>query len=426
MKSKPALKPIQPADNFDDAYRALSNRLEDCAAFRAYYVERKDSPVEMLKRRLLVADRECHILYSGQRKSGKTTELLRLAGELQDKYMVVFLSVFRDMEPSDIEPIDLLLLSATRLCEVAIKAGVKVGKDVEKDLADWLLQNSGEAFQLKVKEKTKGLSLGAKLKYLIGEVGGNYRTDSTLRTEIRTRLGPRAGELAERIEILAAKTRQTVGKDPLILIDDLEKVDLATQETLFRKHAATLTRPRCRIIYTVDKALEYEPYWNVVRASFPDPVEVPSICTVTRTGAEHEPGLALLHEILLRRIGPGLFHEDALDKLIRSCNGVLDDLLSIARLCCLAAPVENAQEINWSMVDRQYQTLTDNFRRMIPEAHFAKLGRIHATHTAERDEQLVSLLHMQAAIEYRDESGLYYGVHPAVIPLLREKKLIQN
>ena len=56
MKSKPDPKPIQPADNFADAYRAFDvGLLDDRGLFDAYYVSRPDSPVEEMKNRLLVA-----------------------------------------------------------------------------------------------------------------------------------------------------------------------------------------------------------------------------------------------------------------------------------------------------------------------------------------------------------------------------------
>jgi hypothetical protein len=413
--------PIGPADNLPDAYRALEKDLGDRELFDAYYVERADSPAERLETQLRTSDTICHVLYLGQPKSGKTTELLRLARKIEDKYFVVFLSALEDMEPSDVKPIDLLLLSATRLYEQAAKEGVKVGPDIEKDLRDWLLQNSGETFRTTIKEKTKGGGVEAGLKVVVAKLGGSFRVDSTLREEIRTRLAPRVADLCDKIEILCAKIQQKLGREPLVIIDDLEKIDLATQEVLFHKHAATLSTPGCMTIYTASKAMCYLPSWTMVKASFPAPVEVPSIRTSTRDGGPFPPGLDLLRSILLKRMKAGLLVPEALDKLVTICNGVLSDLFAVCKTCCLEAIAERAAQITWQMVDRNHQSLTDDFRRMIHSECYHMLGKVHATRTAEVSKALSELMQMQAVIEYKDEKGIYYDVHPAVVPLLPVK-----
>ncbi len=418
-KAKP--KPIRPADNFKDAYRALGKTLFDPALFKAYYAERTESPVGRLRERLLVEEEPCHILYMGQRRSGKTTELLRLKDELKDNYFVVFLSVLEDMEPSDVKPVDLLLFAATRLYREAAEAGVKLGKDIEKDLAEWLLQLGGKVFRTTIKEKTKAGGAGIKLKPVILELDGSYKVNLGLREEIRTRLAPRVAELAAQIGIICEKVKQKTGKASLVIIDDMEKaMDLEDQEEMFFKHAATMSRPPCRIVYTVDRALCYLPTWKQVKASFPNPVEFPSVRTTTRDGNEYKPGLDLLRRILLRRMSKDMFEPDALERVVRICNGVLSDLLSVCRNCCLdALTTKDADRITWQMVDRNHQRLTDDFMRLIPGKHYPRLKSIHATRKAERGTELSELLAMQAVIEYEDKAGLYYDVHPAVVPLLK-------
>jgi hypothetical protein len=425
MKLKLAPDPVGPARDFTAAYRALKKSLVgDRELFDAYYVRRTDSPVEELKSRLLVDNEDCHTLYLGTRKSGKTTELGRLAYELDDRFLVVFISVLSDMEPSDVKPIDLLLFTLAKLTSVALKAGVKVGREVEKDIADWLLQNTNEVFRTKVSETGGVAKVGAKLNAVVAELNASFGVDSKLRTEVREKLGPRVAEIAAHAEVIAAKVRQSLKKDPLIIIDDIEKIDLADQEELFGKHAATLTRPQVRTIYTADKALVYLPSWNLIRASFPQPAEVRSLATVKRDGSRHGEGLALLRNLLLKRVHESLFEPDALRKLTEVCNGVMGDLLEVTQTCCTSAMADKAPKITWNMVDRCFQSLSDTFRRMIAETEYPRLAEIHQKREAKNDAGLGELLFMHAVIEYRDERGLYYDVHPAVVPILRQKKLI--
>ncbi len=420
-KAKAKPKPIRPADNFRDAYRALGRDLFNSDLYAAYYAERPESPVGQLKERLLTEEGPCHILYVGQRKSGKTTELLRLKEELKDDYFVVFLSVLEDMEPSDVKPVDLLLFAATRLYREAAEAGVKMGRDIEKDLAEWLLQISGDVFQTIVKEKTRGGGAGLKLKAVVAELDGGFKVNYGLRKEIRTHLAPRVAELVNQTEVICRKLKQKLGKEALVIIDDMEKaMDLEEQENMFFKHAATMSKPPCRMVYTVDRALCYLPTWKQIKASFPNSVELQSIRTMTRDDDEYAPGLDLLRGILLRRMSKDLFEPDALERVIRICNGVLSDLLSVCRNCCLdAMTTEDANRITWQMVDRNHQRLTNDFMRMIAGKYYPKLKRIHATRKAKPSTELSELLAMQAVIEYEDKAGLYYDVHPAVVPLLK-------
>ena len=424
MKGKYAPTGIQPACNFKDAYRALRRGLiGDRSLFDAYYVRRPDSPVEELKNRLLVDDEDCHTLYLGTRRSGKTTELGRLAYELEDKFLPVFISVLSDMEPSDVKPIDLLLLSTAKLAAAALQAQVRVGRDLETDIAEWLLHNTNEVFRTKVTETGRGAKAGVGLNAVVGELGASFGVDAKLRTEVRERLVPRVAELAEKTVLLAAKVRQFLGRDPLIIIDDIEKIDLADQEEMFGKHAVTLTRPSVRTIYTADKALVYLPSWNLIRASFPQSVEVHSLTTVKRDGSPDNDGLSLLRNLLLRRVQPSLFEPRALTKLTEICNGVMGDLLEVAQSCCTAAMADDSPTITGDIVGRRYQDLSDNFRRMVDETDYPRLAEIHKTREARKDADLGKLLFMHAVVEYRDAQGLFYDVHPAVVPILKQKKL---
>jgi len=414
---------IVPAANFAAAFQALENDLEDRALFDAYYVPRKHSPAGRLKAALETGSGPCKILYSGQNKSGKTTELLRLVHDLEGTHLVVFLSVQRDMEPGDVQALDLLLLSAARLCENARKAGVKLGRELEKLMEDLLLQNTSEVFKTKVTEKAGGGGVGAKLDVALFELGGNYRIDQTLRTEVRQKLEPKVSQLVEVFDMLSAKVRQS-GKEPLVVVDDLEKIDVEPAEKLFRLHAATLTRPRCRMIYTVHKAMEYLPSWNSIRNSFDDAVEVYPVRIAERDGSPHEEGLELLRNILRRRMGEDLFEPDAFRQVVCCCNGVLSDLLNLARKTCLSAIEAKSARIAWNVVDRHWQDLTINYQRMIDERLYPKVADVAKTREGRKDEDLSKLLHMLAVIEYRDEQGIYYDVHPAVKPLLERRKLI--
>lgn len=418
-------KSIGPAKNLADAYNAVLSDLEDRSFFDAYYVNRPDSPIDEIKNRLLLSHTPMKILFTGQTKSGKTTELFRLINELEYKYFTVYYSVFRDMEPADLKYQDLLILATLKLNEEAINKKVKVSRDITKLFSDWLIQISGEVFETKIKEKTKGLSLGAKLKYLITEFGLGFKTDSTIRTEVRKRLEPGVSTIVENINILAETIKSETKKDPLLIIDDLEKVDLEVSESIFYGHAQTLARPNLHTIFLFPKSMTYTGQGRLVASQLSNPIHLPNIMTFDRNRKPTK-GVDLLYNIISQRMDKDLFESNVLEYLVKTSNGVLSDLFSIIAGACITAISRRSNKVGWNDVDEHFQRLTDLFRRAIREEYYPTLAQVCNEKRTDNDKHLWDMLHIVAVLEYRDEKGIYYDVHPAVVPLLQEKKLIHS
>jgi hypothetical protein len=417
-------KPIGPANNLADAYNAVLSDLEDRSLFEAYYVNRPDSPINEIKTRIELSRTPIKILFAGQSKSGKTTELFRLIKELENEYFMVYYSVFRDMEPADIKYQDLLILATFKLAQEAIDKKVRIDGDLTRLLSDWLTQVSGEVLETRIKEKTKGLSLGAKLKYLVAEIGGSFKTNSTVRTEVRKKLEPRVADLIEKIDLLAATIKNKTKKDPLLIIDDLEKVDMEVAEEIFYGHAQTLGRPNLRIIYTFPKPMTYTDKGRLVATQLSNPIHLPNIMTSSRKGEPETPGLDLLRKIILMRMEESLFEPDALDYLLKTSNGVLGDLCFVLAGACVTAISSGHFRITWNDVDTHSNYLIDEFRRAIREPYYPTLVKVYKDKKADNDQNLWDMLQILAVLEYRDEEGIFYDVHPAIVSLLREKKLI--
>jgi len=420
------LKSIEPANNLAEAFNAVLIDLEDRSIFDAYYVNRPDSPIEEIKNRIILSQTPVKILFAGQSKSGKTTELLRLRKELEDKCFIVYYSVYRDMEPADLKYQDLLLLSAIKLSEEAIQRKIKIDKDVTKLLTDWFVQISGEVFETKTKKKEKGLGLGVNFEFLVAKLELGFKTSAEVRTEIRKKLEPKVGEIVEKIDILSETIKSETKKDPLLIIDDLEKVDLEVAKDIFYGHAQTLGKPNIKTIFLFSKSMTYTNEGRLVASQLSDPIHLPNIMTTDREGRPHDKGLGLLRQIILTRMDKELFESDAFDYLFKTSNGVLSDLFSVVAGACITAISKGESKITWDDVDMHFKLLTDQFRRVIREECYPTLAQIHKEKEAKNDEHLSKMLHILAVLEYRDEKGIYYDIHPAVVPLLQEKKLIHS
>ena len=417
-------EPIVPAKNLADAFNAVLSDLEDRTLFDAYYVNRIRTPFNEIKTRIELSQFPIKIIFAGQHKSGITTEFFHLIKEIEDKVFPVYYSVFRDMEPADLKYQDLLLLAALKLSEVTIKAKVKIDKHLTKLLSDWFSQVSGEVLETKIKEKTKNLSVGAKLKYLIGELGAGFKTDATVRTEVRKKLEPSVGDIIEKIDFLTATIKNHTGKEPLLIIDDLEKIDPEIAEEIFYGHSQTLGRPNLKIIFTFPLCLTYTDKGRLVANQLSTPIHLPNIMTSVRECEPNEPDLNLLRQIILKRMEESLFEPDALNFLLKTSNGVLGDLRAILAGACITALSDGRSKITWNDVDIHFKLLSDQFRRAIKESYYPTLAQVYKEKVANNDQNLWDMLQILAILEYRDEKGIFYVIHPAVIPLLKEKGLI--
>ncbi len=415
---------IGPAKNLKDAYNAVLSDLKERNFFDAYYVNRPDSPVNEIKTRIELSKTPVKILFTGQSKSGKTTELFRLINELGDRYFTVYYSVFRDMEPADIEYQDLLILAALKLLEEVRNRKIRIDRDLTKLLLDWFTQITGEVIETKTEEKRKGIGLSGMLGTIIAKLELSFKMAATVRREVRTRLEPRVGELIEKIDMLTGVIKNETGKDPLLIIDDLEKIDPEKAEKIFYGHSQTLGRPSLRIIYLFPKHMTYTNEGRIVATQLSSPIHIPNIITSDRSGQPHEPGLDLLRQMILRRMEESLFEAKAFEYLLKTSNGVLSDLFSILSGACITALSRGDSKITWDDIDTGLKLLTDQFRRVIRENYYPTLAQVYKEKRTDNDQSLLDMLKILAVLEYRDKEGVFYDVHPAIFPLLKEKRLL--
>ena len=306
---------------------------------------------------------------------------------------------------------------ALKLSSKAMEEGIHFDEDLIEELYRWLSQISSEVTLVRVEEKSKKKGIGTKLKMLIAELGLDFQTNSTSRLEVREKLKPRTSEVIEKINIIAQTIQSSLGKEPLVIIDDLDKIDPEVAEKIFYGHVKSLTRPNCKILFTVPISLIYTGKFTQIERDFPICKILPAIKIKNKDGSDNEEGLNFLREIILRRMSEDLFEEDALNHLLRISNGVLSDLLSVARTCCAKAVASKKNKITWEMVDEEFEKLVNSYRRTVDRKYYPVLKEIMKSKTADMDENVRNLLGMLAVIDY----GGYYYLHPAVERLLKER-----
>ncbi len=422
MSKKKEPKPtFEPADNLIDAYNALDDKLSDEVAFRAYYKERKRSPVWELKEQLLMDRKASKFLFSGQRKSGKTTELRRLMheAEVKEHFFVVYFSIEEELDLLDVGYQEVLLVSAMKLWKQAKEKKLRPSPSVGKALEEMLELASSEVIKTTVKERSADAGLNARLNLWIAELSGGVKINPATRTEVRKKLDPETTRMIGLIDKLALDIEKK-GKRPLLIVDGLDKINVPQAERMFYKYSTTMTRPACTIIYTIPIGLIRSMDFRQIEMQFQYQAILPMIRTTHRNGKPNENGRDLLRSIILERMIQALFADDALDKLVESSNGVLSDIISTAQQCCGIARSRREERITPGMVAEVFDRYTALFFRIFEERHYLILEAVHEARQVSADQDLKELLHMLAVVEYLDDNGeVYYALHPVVVPVVK-------
>ena len=367
-------------------------------------------------------------LFTGQRGTGKSTELKRLKLRLEQLNATVFyvdLSEFM-LLTKEVEISDFLISVAGAMSEqLQARYGSSPG-----GRSYW--ERLGDFLQTKVEFKELGLKLPGL------DIKAALKNDPTFKQQIQ--LASRGhvaqlvqdahGFLAEAVALVRQRENDEQRK-VVLLLDSVERIRgvgreaMAVYESvrnLFFGHAEQLRVPLLHIVYTIP------PYLSVLAAGagalMGGAVARRLVSTHIFKDRSREPdpqGLDVLRTVIAERHGgwARLLSVEALDKLAISSGGDLREFFRLIRLC-LPAVRDDAQLPLSVEAVRPAENAARNEMLPIPADHLSWLKRIAATHDTclEKDADLPTLAHFldnRLVLNYRNGSD-WYDVHP----LLRE------
>jgi hypothetical protein len=367
-------------------------------------------------------------LFTGQRGTGKSTELKRLKKRLEDVGAVVFyadLSEFM-LLTKEVEISDFLVSVAGAMSEqVLAKYGASPG-----NRSYWQRFTSFMQTEVEIKEfgaKLPGIDIKAALK---SDPDFKRRVQEASRGYV-AQLSKQAHEfLAEAVNFVRAQAGDPNLK-VVLLIDSVERIRgvgseaMAVYESvrnLFFGHAEHLRVPLLHLVYTIP------PYLSVLAAGAGSlmggavPRRLVSTHIFKDRSRDPDPaGLEVLRTVVAKRF-PGwkaIFQTEALDQLALSSGGDLREYFRLVRLCLPAVRDDSQLPLSPAAV-KQAEDAARSEMLPIPADHLGWLKRITQTHDTclETDDKLPTLAHFldnRLVLNYRNGSN-WYDVHP----LLRE------
>lgn len=432
---------------------------------RQYYIDfasvRGGKIIEALRRTIttLSPDRPTCQLFTGHIGCGKSTELLRLKAELEERgFHVIYFESSQDLDMADVDVTDILLAIARQVSEnlelLKISLRPRGFKNLLKDAADFLqtpIELNASIGVPGVGEITAGSEeLGFSLPGGIGQITATTKESPALRHRLRNWLEPRTNIILQTInkEIFdeATKELQGLGKKGLVvLVDNLDRVHNKRTasgrwlpEYLFIDRGQQLRQLNCHVVYTIPLSLvfsnEAETLKNRLGGGL-TPKVLPMVPVQMRDGSEFRPGMDLLRQMILTRAFPqvdpidrqGLITEvfdspETLDRLCRISGGHVRNLLGLLYSCLQQADPpfdrdsleivirENRDYLISSIVDDEWELLFD----------------LVSGQNVSGDEEYQTLLRSMFVYEYRDREGSWFGINPALAEAKKYKQWLNG
>jgi len=378
-----------------------------------FSVERSHSPIDEIQILLEATDGPEKVLFSGHRGSGKSTELARLIQRLDEEFRVLEFSVMQELDLFELQYVDVLLGLALELAELATNEEI----DVEESVLEHVFQFTRDVTEEVQLEEHEGAEVGASLNAFAASLSAKLRAEDVTRRTIRENVSRRISELLESIELLTREIERATGEQLLVVIDDIDKVDLATAKSMFYEHASTLSDPPLSVIYTFPMPLRHDNSFQQVRNSFPNVKVLPNIKTQERDGTPFEPGLDTTERIVTKRLEEELIETDALDELARLSSGIPRQLVILVRQACLEALKTNRDAIDVDAVYAAANQQRNEYEVLLDRSQRELLKNVHASKEINNDEAHRALLHNLSVLQYRNDD-VWYDVHPIVLPLI--------
>jgi AAA ATPase domain len=423
---------------------------------RKYYIDfssvRGGDVITKLKQKITFFkphDPTCQ-LFTGHIGCGKSTELLRLQGELEaDGFHVIYFESSEDLEMTDVDIGDVLLAIARRVSQNLEEINIAEPRRFKELLQGaWNVLNS-EVTGVKLKvpnvgdvgfsaEKEKySLSLG------IGEITSKAKSDATLRERLNQYLGPQKVKLLaainqELLEPAILKLKQQGKKGLVVIVDNLDRIDnrvkawgRAQQEYLFVDQAESLNKLNCHVVYTMPLSLKFSNDYGMLTQRFDDPKVLPMVPVKLPDGSVHEAGMALMREMVLARAFPDLNlverfgnisvifdNEITLDRLCMASGGHVRDLLKLLNTCIqeeMTLPLTRATLEGIIIARRNEMVLP------ISDDEWELLRRVKEKKKVSDDQGYQKLIRSRFVFEYRDNGEFWFDVNP----ILAEAKELQ-
>ena len=372
-------------------------------------------------------------LLLGHRGCGKSTELNEMSLRLKKEgYPVTIVYCTDALDTSRPRYTDLLIHMGNALIRLADEYHCALDAKTLKSIQDFwadiertktITDGSVAEAEASISAETPEILLP--IVKLFAKVTANLTSSEQNQTIYRERIDRRSKDWIEALDAVANQiAAQTGGHKPIVIFEDLEKLDPETVWTIFFEYARPLSGVSFPVIYTFPIALFYQPKFFSLDGPF-EPETFPMIKLEESDGTPCQLGYDTIMEILKRRVDRDLFEPEALDLLIRKTGGSLRDLFQVINWASFRAYTRGSEKIQMSDAKRALVRMEGYLTRMLEEKQYGALATIYQNHEKIGDREIMlELLQAHAVLEYNGKR--WHNVHPLVADFLKRQGAIQE
>lgn len=411
---------------------------------------RREEIAQCLERRDPEEEDSVKILLAGHAGSGKSTELVKLQQEHADQFAFARFSLIKEAQIGHASIDTILILTVEAIARALKEVGCPVKKETLQGVYDWFT----EVFEIEERDLERTGALGGQVgaeDSLLGKILG---LGAYLKADIKTgaktlhktinKENKRLSELAFQTNLLIKEARlgvrEQLGKDLLLIMEDLDKCTIQEADAFFIENPAPLADLPCKVVLTAPVFLLCNPRASQLRSFF-EIITLPMIKLVEPDGSKVDAGWKALREILDERLAlDDLVDEDAIELAIEKTGGVLRHLFETLELAnnvarqavrrgrreeerIIQADVRYGLNRLKSELLRQIGVmgLPEEFAGVTTEQLYGRLRELHERQKPGRvasDQINLLLLQAHALIEYNGEG--WHQVHPLIAEHLRD------
>jgi hypothetical protein len=366
-------------------------------------------------------------LFTGHIGCGKSTELFRLKGGLeQQNFHVVYFESDRDLEMADVDISDILLMIAHQVSESMEAIGIRLRPTTLEKLFRSLLETLRSPMEI----SDVSFSVG------IAAITARAKESPEMRSQLRQYLEPRTKSIIDAIntEILGAALTQLKAKGKsglVVIVDNLDRIDpirradgRSQSEYLFVDRGEQLKRLNCHVVYTIPLALIFSDELPRLANRFGiAPKLLAMVPVANRSGEPFVRGRSLLQKMVMARAFPFLSESDRWQQIDQVFDSP-DTLMRLVTIC--GGHMRNLMRLLYGCLQKEDPPISQaTLEAVIRDERDALLGLISAREwqllfdaITDGDEQgneaYNPLLRSLFLYEYRDAEGRWFGLNPVL------------
>ncbi len=373
-------------------------------------------------------------LLLGHQGCGKSTELNRMSEAfVSNGYPVKTVICSLDLDLLNISNSDLFILMGESLLKVAEESNCEID---EKTL-DCIMNFWAEGMEITASQEMEaatiesGISAGTSgvLLHLLDvftKIKADLKYNEETRREYRKRISNRSSEWIDLLNHVADEiSKKTGGKLPIIIFEDLDKLNPEDAWKVFDNYAASLSGMKFPVIYTFPIGLSYDSRFSAMESYFITKT-LPMIKIETIKGEPFSEGIDVIREIVEKRTDLDLFEPDVLDKMIQYTGGSLRDLFYVINTSASRAVRRKSSTISMEDADRALEELKTSLTRRIERKDYEFLLNICGGNreVIEDKKMLLNMLEASVVLEYNGKR--WHNVHPLVVQFFKDQELIKD